>query len=284
MEQQRTNILEVIHASYYQLTSSERKIADYVLQQYSRVQFMSISELAEASEASEATVSRFVKNIGIRGFNQFKIELAGYIASIAPNKDDEKSDLNDLGGRIHESGRLVHEAVSQTIDMTDMQQISYAVDILESANHVLCIGSGGSMIIATECAHLFSLVTHRFVAISDSHRQLTSAATMGTNDAIILFSYSGATTNSIDILQFAKERGIKTILITRFQKSPAAKLADIVVCCGANEGPYQVGSIPAAVAQLVVIDILFQEYCYRNRETCTDSIRQVANALSAKHI
>lgn len=283
MEQQ-SNILEEILASYYQLTSSERHLADFVLSQYSRVQFMSISELAEASEVSESTVSRFCKNIGLRGFSQFKIELAGYVASTAPAKDTAETDADNLENRTRESGRLVMEAVHQTIEMSDAQAIEQAVDYLVSAGHVLCIGSGGSMIIATECAHLFSLVTHKFTAISDSHRQLTSAATMDTHDAIILFSYSGATTDGIDVLQFAKSRGIRTILVTRFKKSPAAKLADIVLCCGSCEGPYQVGSIPAAVAQLIIIDVLFKEYCFRNREKAEERIRQVAAAVSVKHI
>ena len=41
------NILDRIHGAYYQLTAAERKVADYVLQQYEQVQFMSITQLAE---------------------------------------------------------------------------------------------------------------------------------------------------------------------------------------------------------------------------------------------
>lgn len=280
---QQPNILEIIHGLYYQLTSSERRLADYIIAQYSRVQFMSISELAEASRVSESTVSRFCKSIGIRGFNQFKIELAGYVASTTPSKNTAEPASSNLEGRFRESGRLVNEAVHQTVEMADPEEARRAVSYLEQARHVLCIGAGGSMIIAAECAHLFSLITHKFTAISDSHRQLTSVATMGPQDVILLFSYSGATTDSLDILQLAKNRGVKTILITRFKKSPAAKLADVILCCGSSEGPYQVGSIPAAVAQLVIIDALFQEYCYRNPEETQETIRQVAAALSAKH-
>ena len=284
MTTESANILEILHGAYYQLTASERRIADYVLANYSKVQFMSISELAEASAVSEATISRFCKSVGIRSFNQFKIELAAYMASNPNAADSGHYDPDNLKDRIRKSSRLIQEAVSQTIEITDPSQIHIAVDILEKADHVMCIGSGGSMVIATECAHLFHLASHKFFEVSDSHRQITVAATMDSRDAIILFSYSGATTDGIDILQLAKEQGCKTILITRFHKSPAAKLADVVLCCGSSEGPYQSGSIPAAVAQLFVIDILFQEDCHRNRDTCMDHIHRVANALSAKHI
>ena len=37
MEEQNMDILERIHASYYQLTATERKVADYVLAQHAQV-------------------------------------------------------------------------------------------------------------------------------------------------------------------------------------------------------------------------------------------------------
>jgi DNA-binding MurR/RpiR family transcriptional regulator len=113
---------------------------------------------------------------------------------------------------------------------------------------------------------------------------MSAAATMGSDDVIVLFSYSGATTNGIQLLELAKSRGIHTILVTRFNKSPAAKLADIVLRCGSNEGPFQFGSVPAKVAQLIVMDMLFQEYRHRNPEACEEYIQNIAAALSNMHI
>ena len=47
MNEHNINILERLHAAYYQLSAAERKVADFVLSQYSQVQFMSITQLAE---------------------------------------------------------------------------------------------------------------------------------------------------------------------------------------------------------------------------------------------
>ena len=54
-----------------------------------------------------------------------------------------------------------------------------AVDLLEVARCVCCMGQGGSMLIAAEAAHLFSSVSEKFFAVSDSHLQMMRAATMG---------------------------------------------------------------------------------------------------------
>ena len=85
-------------------------------------------------------------------------------------------------------------------------------------------------------------------------------------------------------MELAKSRGVKIILVTRFNKSPAANLADVVLRCGSNEGPFQFGSVPAKVAQLIVMDVLFQEYYNRNKETCEEYIQRIAAALSGMHI
>lgn len=285
MEEQNGNILEKIHASYYQLTVSERKAADYVISHTAQVQFMSITQLADECGVAEATISRFCRSLKLKGFNAFKIELAKHTASVAAAAALPKEAKSDTQkGRIANVGRLAVEAVNQTLDLVEPRKVIHAVELLEKASHVICIGSGGSMILADECAHLFSTVTGKFYAISDSHNQMAATATLSQEDVIILFSYSGATTNSIEVLELAKERGIATILITRFPQSPAAKLAKVVLRCGSNEGPFQFGSVPAKIAQLITVDVVFQEYCHRNLESCQENIQRIAAALSVKHI
>ena len=282
MNGQSINILEQIHASYYQLTAAERKLADYVLAKRNQVQFMSITQLADECGVAEATVSRFCRNLKLKGFNAFKLELSKQAGSTSQQAQDVAPDT--LAGRCAEIRRLAEDAVQQTLELVSPDDVARTVELFEQAPHIMCIGSGGSMIMASECAHLFSTVAAKFYAVSDSHSQMAATATMGQDDVIVLFSYSGATTNGVQVLELAKSRGIRTILVTRFRKSPAAKLADVVLCCGSNEGPFQLGSVPARIAQLIVVDVLFQEYCSRNEEACKDSLQRIAAALSDKHI
>ena len=282
MEQHANNIIEQIHASYYQLTNTERRVADYVLTQREQVQYMSITQLADECGVADATISRFCRSLQLKGFNAFKLELARLAA--APVKTAAVSESANVNSRTQEVGRLAAEAVQQTIALVDPKQVEAAVNLIEKASRVMCVGSGSSMIMANECVYLFSNVSDAFFGVADLHAQISSVAAMSPNDLMILFSYSGATTIGVQLLELARSRGIKTILITRFSKSPAAKLADVVLRCGSNEGPYQLGSVPAKVAQLVVTDILYQEYYHRNQDACEKTIHSIAAALADVHI
>ena len=283
MDEQNLNILERIHAFYYQLTASERKVADFVLANHDRVQFMSITQLAEECGTADATISRFCRNLNLKGFNAFKLELALYSAGSVQKK--RKTPTKDTTmGRCLEVGRMANDAVYQTMELMEPEQLIRAVEMIENAGRVLCIGSGGSLLMAKECAHLFSTVTHKFMAISDAHMQMSAVATGQKDDVLVLFSYSGATTSGVEIMELARKRKIPTIVVTRYPKSPAAELADVVLRCGSNEGPFQFGSVPAKVAQLIVMDMLFQEYCHRNPESCEESIQNIGAALAHMHI
>ena len=283
MDEQQ-NILEHIHAAYYHLTASERKVSDYVLANHNQVQFMSITQLADECGVAEATVSRFCRNLKLKGFNAFKLELAKLSASQA-SRQPRGQDPDSPAGRFELVNQLGADAVHQTVALAEYPQILQAVELFERAIRVTCMGSGGSSIMASECAHLFSTVTGKFCSVADSHNQMAATATMNAaQDVIVLFSYSGATTSGIQVLELAKEKGIPTVLVTRYRKSPAASLADVVLRCGSNEGPFQFGSVPAKIAQLIVMDLLFQEYCHRNREQCEENTQRIASALSSKHV
>lgn len=280
------NVFTKINREYYQLTGAEKKIADYILSQRQDCQYMSISELAEVAEVAEATVSRFCRRLGYRGYSAFKLAVAGASAGQRP--------VNPLYGEIlaeDNVGEMCRkicaadvDAITQTLAMIDPAAITAAADLLLGADQVLCMGLGGSMILATEAAHLFSTALPNFYAVEDSHHQAIRAAMLTSRDAVLYFSYSGSTRDMVELLKLARERGAGTVLITRFPKSLGAALADIVLECGAKEGPLQMGSIAARMGPLYLTDVLFNEMCRRDMEGCRERRRMVADALADKHL
>ena len=280
------NVFQKISSEYYQLTASEKKVADFVIANQRNTQFMSISELAEECDVAEATVSRFCRRLGYKGYNAFKLAVANSTArrvgepplSGEPSPEDSVQEMcqklygNDI------------EALAQTLALVRPEQVAAAGEILGTAGRVLCMGQGGSMIMAMEAAHLFSTAYPSFQPVYDSHLQTIAAATLTPRDAVLFFSYSGSTRELMDLLEVVREQGARIILVTHFPKSPAAAFADVILQCGANEGPLQLGSVAARIAQLFVIDVLFAEVCRRGGGEARGARERVAGALSAKHI
>ena len=68
-----SNVFAQLDNEYYQLTSAEKRVADYIVAHQSQTQYMSISELAEKCNVAEATISRFCRRMGYKGYSAFKL-------------------------------------------------------------------------------------------------------------------------------------------------------------------------------------------------------------------
>ena len=82
------------------LSASDIGIANYIAQNPSEVQTLTISELAARTEVSEATISRFCRKIGLNGVQSLKLALAGSQAGadadIASGKITKSDDCRSL--------------------------------------------------------------------------------------------------------------------------------------------------------------------------------------------
>ena len=286
MANEKQSVFVHIGSEYYTFTAAEKKLADYILSAQDCISRMSISELASACSVADATVSRFCRRLGYKGYPDFKLAIAN--ASIHRLED------NPLSGEITRedtletiSQKLLNAsamAMAQTREVLNLDAVAEAAAVLRESTSVLCMGQGGSMLIASEAAHLFSTISGKFRPVSNSHMQAMAAVMMEPTDSILFYSYSGSTLAMLDTLKTAKERGGKIILVTRFPNSPGAALADIVLQCGANENPLQSGSVPARIAQMYLTDILFSEYTRKNLDEAKESRNRIAQALAAKHV
>lgn len=286
------NIFANISNGYYHFTAAEKRVSEYVLEHKTAVQYMSISELAEECGVAEATISRFCRRLKLKGYNAFKLALAkagaeesGRMTAVSAETQKEvveqEDSLIDLGRKLCNSHVT---ALNQGLALLQPERIKEAVDLMCGAERIYFMGQGGSMLISMVAANQFSTVSPRFFAVQDSHIQASTVALLSSSDVVVFFSYSGSTKELMEIMGLARNCGAKVVLITRFSKSPGAALADVVLQCGSNEGPLQLGSMPAKMAQLFLVDVLFYEFARRDPESARRSRERIAEALTERHL
>ena len=112
--------------------------------------------------------------------------------------------------------------------------------------------------------------------------QIMAASLMTEQDVVLFVSYSGATRDMLETLRTAKAAGAKIILLTHYEDSPGARLADIVLLCGAQENPLDSGSIPIKVAVLYVAEVLLLRYMLDDAEASNAAQDCTTEALAVK--
>lgn len=280
-----STFLTEIQLSYNQFTKTEKKIADYILKNADKVLFMSISDLADACKVADASVNRFCRTVGTRGYQEFKMKLS---LSYAPDETFGKKksqNMDDQGAPEQEADRILEKyitALRETRNLLDPAEIEKAVEMMEKAERILFCGIGDSLLIAQAAASRFLRITNKVSCISDPHMQAMAASMAAEKDLFVFISYSGATKDNVLVAQIAKEAGAKIATITRFLKSPLTAYTDVLLLCGSDEGPLEGGSIEAKFGQLFLIDILFNEYYCRNEAISKRNNRKTSKAVVEK--
>lgn len=266
------------------MTNTEKKVADYVLENTRSVVYMSITDLADACDVGESSIFRFCKSLSYKGYQEFKIALAHSIT--VENEIPQLTDQILMDDTIEAVASKVLttnvSALNETYNLIDIQKISEAIEYLINAERVLFFGVGSSLVTAMEAKIKFMRITNKTECLMDSHLQMMSAALMSNRDVAVVISYSGSTKDSIEVARKAKERGAKVISITRFEKSPLTSYSDLTLLCGANEGPLQGGSLSAKISQLYLLDILYVEYFKKTSEQSIINKETTASAVSEK--
>ena len=272
---------EMLRTKRDSLTKSGGIVADYLVQHAEDAQYLSISSLAKACGVAEATIFRFCRSLGFDGYNEMKIALAKATATAMPVALKLEPGVDTQTLVTHAYNTAV-EALNGTRNVLDPDAIDHAATLLQRARQVYCLGQGGSQVLAEDIWARFSMISTKFRTAGDSHMQAIAASLMGPEDVVLFVSYSGATRDMLETLRTAKAAGAKIILLTHYEDSPGAKLADVVLLCGAQESPLDSGNIPIKVALLYVAEVLVLRYTMDDPQNVMDAQDRTSEALAVK--
>lgn len=261
---------------------SERKIADYIINNTDIVYNLTASELADLTNTSPASIIRFSQRLGYEGFKELKISLAKEMPQKDFNEDKiyEKITIHDSLNEIINKIAVGHiNAIKNTIKLTDEKAVMNAIEAISSARRINIYGVGGSSLVAQDLQYKLVRIDMPAYIYLDNHLQLVSAANITSSDVAIAFSHSGKTIETYRALEISKQRGAKTISITKFGENPISNISDIKIYTTEVEKTLRMGAIASRIAQLTIVDILFIGIIKNNFSNIPEYIQQTSDIL-----
>ncbi|MGI5174296.1 MurR/RpiR family transcriptional regulator [Treponema sp. OMZ 840] len=269
----KTPLWEIhIRSSLNKLSSSETKVAQYVLNMPKAVLNKNIRELAEAARVSEATVVRFFHRVGYTGLKKFKAALTQeYILNTGRIPDLRKLDESDTIENI--KNKVFYgciDALSDTMDVLDIKQLSQAVDALTAAPYVEVFGMGGAAAVARSALHSFRKLGIRINMTTSFNFEYLQMAHFNKGDVVLAISRSGETKDIVETVRIAKQKGAVIISISNIQESALSKLSDY--CLVSTSGTYmlQGDSTYERIAQFAVLHALYAGVAMRKKKDVSD--------------
>lgn len=273
-----------IRAVYSQLSDKEKIVADYILEYPDKIIHSTISQIAEDLEVADATVFRFCKRIGFKGYQAMKIALASEIVSPIKEIHDTITEDDDEATIVQKVFKSNIKTMEDTMQVIDPEQFKRAVIALTTARKIEFYGSGGSGAIAMDGHHKFLRSGLLTSCYTDAHLQIMSASQLTEEDVVVCISHSGMSKDIIESLEVAKSRGATTIGITNYSKTPLSKKADITLFTVSEETEFRSEALASRLAQLTIIDALYVNVSVKLKDQMQASLKRMRNAVAIKRV
>lgn len=268
------DIISCITDRFLELTVTEKRIAQFILDDVAAAAELPIAEIARLTNTSQASVTRFARALGCKDVRELKMKLAQSLA-VGQRFILDVPDLEGVQG-IYESIISVLETNRRALDLAALKR---AVEWISDARQVLALGmGGGSTICAQEIQYRLFRLGLPVVNQSDGLlvRMMSSAVTA--KDVVIVLSLGGYTKEMIESAAIARQYGAKIIAITP-PETPLAAQADIVLPLLVSENDYIFKPSASRYAMLAMVDVLATELAMANKPQAKDRLRRIKLAL-----
>lgn len=279
------NLMTEITRTYSKMTKAEKKVADFVLSSPQEALHATITDLSKLCGVGETSVFRFCRTLELNGYQDFKLSLALSTNPANTLTDRENINVNDSASEEEVAEKVLKAytlSLQSTYETLNFKAVTKAVQVMEQARIIHFFGFGGSGITAMEALNKFMKIKSNVMYCQDSHLQLTQASLLTSQDAAVIFCNSGVTKDCIEIAKLCHDSKAKVIFVTKFPKTPAAPFVDILLLCGAIEGPLEGGSIATKTSQMFLVDILYAELFRRMGEDAISHKKRTSQVITDK--
>ena len=271
---QGAGALSRLRAEQTHLTPALRRLAEVVLASPQEVIYQSVTELADLAEVGEASVIRLCRDLGFKGFQDFKLVLAADLA--------RASEVHPGAGALEHVTEGALRAITETSAMLT-GTLEPALAALSGTRTLLVYGAGASGVSAQDYAYKFVRLGYTVSVYLDAHLAAMATATLPLESVLIALTRSGSTLDTVKVLELARARGVTTLLVTERVKSPATVVADLVLYTASSESPLTGGSIVSKMGQLLILDALFAELLGR-LPGAQDAVAATARAVTDRNL
>jgi len=261
-------------------TVTERKIAHYMRENMDIALHCTLLELAEQIGVSDASVVRFCKSIGYKGFQEFKIcaamELIPSGQQYHPKLHKEDSPEN-ICRKIFNTEIT---ALQRTLQALDMGVITQVADSLSRATRIVFAGTGASQMVCQDAHHKFLQIGIHVSAAEDKDLQLMEAALLNSGDVLFAISHSGNNLHVLHAAELGRSCGATIVGLTSPGKNSLSQITDYTITTVSEETIFRSEAATTRLAQLAVIDSLVAIIAFRDYDRAYHSIYKIRTATT----
>ena len=277
MANNKNDLIERIEASKKSFSKGHRRIAEYIISNYDKAEYMTASVLGVEAGVSESTVVRFAALLGFDGYQQFQKQIREAVRArmtsvqrvAAANHRMDESEVLD---------RILLEDVDNirvTLESIDKAAFEKAVDMILSAKNIYILGMRSSSVLADFMSYYFGLLFDnvRLIRPAGGSEIFEHLMKLHKDDVFVAISFPRYTTGVVNATEFASKTGAGVIAITDSLSSPIVPHSDVVLTAKSEMASFA----DSLVAPMSLINAMITYIGKKKQEEVTDTLGRLEN-------
>ena len=262
----KNELLQKIEDRYQKFSKGQKKLADFIREDYDKAAFLTAAKMGEEVGVSESTVVRFAMALGYDGYPGFQRALGELVRT----KLNSIQRMEVTYGRISQGEILASvlqsdiEKIKLTMEAIDHSSFEMAVDTILKARRIYVIGIRSCAPLASFLSFYLNLICPNVTAVTtnSSSEIFEQLIRIGEEDVIIGISFPRYSMRTLKALEFASNRKAKVITLTDSVHSPMTLYSS----CNLIARSDMASIVDSLVAPLSVVNALVVALCMKKQK------------------
>lgn len=248
-------IYKKISSQRENMSKSQHKIADYILENPHTIPFITGAKLASLTEVSEATVVRFATFLGYDGYNDLQRNLTGFLEKQLNTVDrfnmasEEYTEVEQTA-YMHFNDDIKN--IKTTMTQLDIASIEQATKHILAAERVYIIANRSAVSLGSFLQYYLNIILGNSELVTTTEAAFDQIYDINENDVVIGISYARYTKSTLHAVSYASEKNATIIALTDYLRSPITSYADISLFASSHMQSF----LDSFVAPLSVLNTL----------------------------
>lgn len=272
-----SDILGRIEKESVNMSKAQKRIAEYIFNNYDKASFMTAAALGEKVGVSESTVVRFATHLGFDGYPKLQKALQDIVKNklTTLQRVDVTNELFKDTDILQSVMNFDISKIRSTLESIDRNEFNRAVDTIAAADDIFVLGTRSSFSLSQFMSfYLNYMFDHvRIVNSNSSSGIFDQIFKISVNDVFIAIGFPRYSMTTIKAIKFAKDKNATTIAITDRADSPLAKSADITLVAKSD----MLSFIDTLVAPLSLINALIIALATKIKDDIPSTFNELEN-------
>jgi len=261
-----TDVIQTLRDSYDELTRSQKRIAEAIVEDPEFVAFATVDKMAARLGVSPSTVVRFTYRLGLTGYHDLQGRVRTLVRSQMRSSAaaaDERGVVAHLSGTAY-ARSLEHDLsnLRQTAAGLELAQLDKAVALLGEARRILVVADGSATSVASYVTLAIGRTRGQVDFVQGGMDSLGRLADVGPTDAVIAITFPPYASTVLRAARWVKQQSAALIALTDSPVSPVGQIADV----GLPVRVSGIGPHNTMVAAMAVTNALLNQLFLQHQE------------------